>query len=321
MTKNPKMRVCRNCNTEIAAKAKKCPACGARQKPPFYQRGWFIVLVIIAVLGIVGSGIRKNTEKNEEKAERANEYRWPDSQLAGMVPKPDSKYGRIISESESSFYINIYEISGNQFEDYVEECKDAGFTVDYSRQDSYYLADDGEGYSLSLVFDEDREELTISLRAPESGETEGSATDSEPGETESNTPESDGRASEPSEEETGESGAELESAGEAPDGMEEAESTDTDSSGLVDGMRPEFKEAMDSYEAFYDEYCEFLQQYADNASDVSLLAEYMEFLNKAGEMEEKFEAWEGDMNDDELKYYTEVHLRISQKLLETTTEM
>lgn len=319
MAKNPKMKVCRNCNTEIATKAKKCPACGARQKSPFYQRGWFIVLMIIVVLGIVGSGIRKNTEKNAEKAERDNEYRWPDSQLADMVPKPDSKYGRIVSESESSFYIKIYETSKNQFEDYVEECKDAGFTVDYSRQDSYYLADDGEGYSLSLMFDEDGEELTISLSAPEPGETEGGKP--EPGETESIAPESDGEASEPPEEETGESGDELESAEEAPDGMEEAQSMDADNEELADGMRPEFKEAMDSYEAFYDEYCEFMQQYAENASDVSLLAKYTEFLTKAGEMEEKFEAWEGDMNDAELKHYTEVQLRISQKLLETSTEM
>lgn len=143
------------------------------------------------------------------------------------------------------------------FEDYVEECKDAGFTVDYSRQDSYYLADDGEGYSLSLMFDKDGEELTISLSAPEPGETEGGKT--EPGETESSAPESDGEASEPPEEETGESGDELESAEEA--------------------------------------------------------------LTKAGEMEEKFEAWEGDMNDAELKHYTEVQLGISQKLLETSTEM
>lgn len=37
--------------------------------------------------------------------------------------------------------------------------------------------------------------------------------------------------------------------------------------------------------------------------------------------EEKFEAWEGDMNDAELKHYTEVQLGISQKLLETSTEM
>ena len=143
------------------------------------------------------------------------------------------------------------------FEDYVEECKDAGFTVDYSRQDSYYLADDGEGYSLSLMFDKDGEELTIYLSAPEPGETEGGKT--EPGETESSAPESDGEASEPPEEETGESGDELESAEEA--------------------------------------------------------------LTKAGEMEEKFEAWEGDMNDAELKHYTEVQLGISQKLLETSTEM
>lgn len=212
MAKNPKMRVCKNCNTEIAAKAKKCPACGARQKGPFYQRGWFIFLIIIVIFGIVSSGIRRNTEKNAEKAEKANEYRWPE-------------------ETESS---------------------------------------EGE---------------------PESQETE------------------------PFEEEPEEPGEETSAE------TESAEPTDGDDGGLVDGMRPEFKEAMDSYEAFYDEYCELLQEYAANPTDITLLGKYTEFLSKAAEMDEKFDAWEGDMNDTELKYYTEVGLRISQKLIETGTEM
>ncbi len=34
---------------------------------------------------------------------------------------------------------------------------------------------------------------------------------------------------------------------------------------LVNGMRPKFKEAMDSYEAFYDEYCTFMKKYNDVA--------------------------------------------------------
>lgn len=312
MAKSPKMRVCRNCNTEIAAKAKKCPACGARQKGPFYQRGWFIFLVILVVFGIVNSGIRKNSEKNAEKAERANEYRWPDSQLASMIPRPESNHGRIVSESESRFDMNVYEISKEQFEDYIEGCKDSGFTVDYSRMDTYYLANDGEGYSLSLMFDEDKEELKISLNAPKPQETESSAlagSGREP----------DGQESEQSEREESSQPEENGDGTEETDGTEPADGDGGDE--LIDGMRPEFKEAMDSYEAFYEEYCELMEQYGDNPSDLSLLKKYTEFMTKAQEVEEKFNAWEGDMNDAELKYYTEVSMRISQKLLETSKEL
>lgn len=86
---------------------------------------------------------------------------------------------------------------------------------------------------------------------------------------------------------------------------------------LVDGMRPEFKEAMDSYEAFYDEYCDFLQEYEKNPTDLKLIMEYAGMVSKLADMEEKFEAWnDGDLNNAEMKYYLEVTNRISQKLID-----
>ena len=85
----------------------------------------------------------------------------------------------------------------------------------------------------------------------------------------------------------------------------------------VDGMRPEFKAAMDSYEAFYNEYCEFMKKYMENPTDLTLLGEYADMISKSTEMNQTFEAWnEADMNDAELAYYLEVNNRVAQKLLE-----
>lgn len=84
---------------------------------------------------------------------------------------------------------------------------------------------------------------------------------------------------------------------------------------LVDGMRPEFKEAMDSYESFYDEYCDFMEKYSENPADLELLAQYSDMLSQLAEMDEKFEAWDSEeLNAAELKYYLEVSARITQKL-------
>lgn len=86
---------------------------------------------------------------------------------------------------------------------------------------------------------------------------------------------------------------------------------------LADGIRPEFKDAMDSYEAFYDEYCDILKKYTENPSDMKLLADYTDMLAKAAEMAEKFDAWENDdLNSTELKYYLDVNNRVTQKLLD-----
>lgn len=98
------------------------------------------------------------------------------------------------------------------------------------------------------------------------------------------------------------------------------EENESDSTELVDGMRPEFKEAMDSYEAFYDEYCDFMVKYKANPTDTKLIAEYADMMKKIVDMDEKFKAWENnDLNNEELKYYIEVSSRIVQKMLDVAS--
>ena len=83
------------------------------------------------------------------------------------------------------------------------------------------------------------------------------------------------------------------------------------------GIRPEFKAAMDAYEAFYDEYCAFMQKYKQNPMDLSLLSEYSSMLAKVAEMDEKFNAWDqNDMSDEELKYYLDVLTRVEKKMID-----
>lgn len=87
---------------------------------------------------------------------------------------------------------------------------------------------------------------------------------------------------------------------------------------LVDGMRPDFKNAMDSYETFMGEYCDFMAKYNESdGSNLSLLSDYASFLSQYAEMAESFEAWDSeDLTDAETAYYLEVQTRVSQKLLE-----
>lgn len=92
----------------------------------------------------------------------------------------------------------------------------------------------------------------------------------------------------------------------------------SDSAELIDGMRPEFKQAMDSYEEFMNEYCEFMKKYAESdGTDVGLLADYASYMSKYADVVEDFEAWDdGEMNTAETAYYLDVQTRISKKLLE-----
>ena len=76
---------------------------------------------------------------------------------------------------------------------------------------------------------------------------------------------------------------------------------------------------MDSYEAFMDEYVAFMKKYSENPTDMNLLTDYADYMNKYADMMEKFEQWESnDMNDAEFAYYLEVQTRVSKKLLEVS---
>ncbi|MCR4590932.1 MAG: hypothetical protein K5668_08940 [Lachnospiraceae bacterium] len=55
------MKTCKHCGALIAKGAKVCPKCGGKNKPPIYQRPWFIILVAIIVLGCIGSAGKKDT--------------------------------------------------------------------------------------------------------------------------------------------------------------------------------------------------------------------------------------------------------------------
>ena len=111
--------------------------------------------------------------------------------------------------------------------------------------------------------------------------------------------------------------------GELPTGIVYAKggTSTADNIASADGMRPEFKEAMDAYEAFYDEYCDFMVSYQKNPTDIKLIAQYGQLLTKMAEVNAAFEKWDkSDMNNEELKYYLEVSSRVMQRLTDITAD-
>lgn len=98
---------------------------------------------------------------------------------------------------------------------------------------------------------------------------------------------------------------------------EEPESSDSDDDSAL--LSPEFKKTMDDYEAWFDHYCEMMQKYEENPSDLELLSEMTDLLSEETAMLEEVENMdESEMNAAELAYYLEVTARIEQKLLEIT---
>lgn len=101
----------------------------------------------------------------EEKTDVA--YQWTKTELGNKVPKPDVKVLEAGRDDEMIFMFDAYGISLDQFNSYVDECKNLGYTVDESSFEGFYSADNEEGYNVYLYYDEDDESMSGTVKSPE----------------------------------------------------------------------------------------------------------------------------------------------------------
>ena len=87
---------------------------------------------------------------------------------------------------------------------------------------------------------------------------------------------------------------------------------------VVDGVDPELKAFLDSYEEFMDEYIAFMKKYTEDPGNaVSMLTEYATIMEKYGDFAEKIEQYdEKEMSTEDAKYYLEVTTRVTRKMFE-----
>lgn len=79
-------------------------------------------------------------------------YTWPSTGLATLLPEPEFKYGKIVTESASEFEAEFYAVEQKDFDSYVDSCKGKGFSVDFEKKDSSYKAKDANGNQLSIEY-------------------------------------------------------------------------------------------------------------------------------------------------------------------------
>ena len=86
----------------------------------------------------------------------------------------------------------------------------------------------------------------------------------------------------------------------------------------TNGIRKEVKDAIDAYEAFFKDYVDYMKNMTSSTTSLGALTEYTKLMSsyeKNMEEWEKFDQKYDDMNDAELKYYTEATIRIEKMLL------
>lgn len=82
-----------------------------------------------------------------------------------------------------------------------------------------------------------------------------------------------------------------------------------------EGVSSSFKETMDKYEKFFDDYIEFMKKYKEDSGNLELISEYTKWLSDYSDMLNEMNKIDKDsLSTEDLNYYIEVHTRILEKL-------
>lgn len=254
------------------------------------MRKYFSFLLLLIVVVAVLLGCQKSPSSVDSEMDGVDEYIWPTTGISQMLPRPNSKYGVIEYDSAGSFEMSVYNILAADFAEYIADCREAGFVVDYTQSEDYFDAYNDDGYSLWLSYEVGAKKMTIELWAPDDEEeSESEATGS----------------------------TETTASTTATEATSTTEPINEENVQASNDIRSDFKAAMDSYEDFFESYCKFMKKYQENPSDLGLLMDYAKFMQQYSETMEKMEDVKNDdLSNAELAYYTEVNARITKMLLE-----
>lgn len=231
---------------------------------------------------------------------------WPSSKAASQLPVPKSTIGNFTSDSDNNLNVYVGNTSREDYNNYVKACTDRGFKVGYDNSKNRYSAKNDAGWHLSLSY-EGNSIMNISLSAPDNNSGSNDNKESTNSKDSSNSAES--KSAKP----------QKNDAKPAKPKQNDAKSSKQQKNNAkpANGLRSDFKAAMDSYESTMNEYVEFMKKYKANSSNAELISEYADYMQKYADMSNKFQSWKSNnLNNAELSYYLAVQARVTKKLAE-----
>ena len=95
--------------------------------------------------------------------------KWPNNEVAKVIPQPASLIGKMQWETEDGFLLYVGDTTKEQYAVYVDKCMETGFTKSYSREDKYFHAENAEGVYLILRY-EGFNIISIQIQSPDAEE-------------------------------------------------------------------------------------------------------------------------------------------------------
>ena len=220
--------------------------------------------------------------------EEMGEFEWTTVGIGKLLPVPKSNVGYVIQDTADEYNVCVGNTTKVDYDEYVKACEKAGFTVDYIKDETEFIAKNTDGCELTVLY-AGMNTMEISIEKLKEDTTAEQTTTIEETTVEETVPETI-----------------------APKQESEAKNNSTQ-------VSADFKATMDSYEAFFDEYIDFMKKYSESDDVTALLADYTDYMTKYADYMQKLgEIDEESLSDADLAYYLEVQTRINKKLLEVS---
>lgn len=103
---------------------------------------------------------------NVDAAMEMEAITWPETEMAKLIPVPQSMNGKISSNNDDGFSVYIGNTSIEDYKTYVKACEEKGFTVNAQKDDKSFTAKNAESYKLTVNY-EGNNVIYISIAEPE----------------------------------------------------------------------------------------------------------------------------------------------------------
>lgn len=101
----------------------------------------------------------------EDKTEKA--VQWSNYDIGNEVDKPEAEMIKVDLDDEDLFKFDVCGMSKDQYDQYVDACKEKGFTDEKNQKDDRYSANNEQGYSITLEYDYDDYEIEVRVSKEE----------------------------------------------------------------------------------------------------------------------------------------------------------
>ena len=140
---------------------------------------YMLVIPDIATIRYIDDGKVKTvyydfaSDKYTADNKTENAYYWTAKSLKDVIAKPKADYvAKDGVDNDECFMFEVYGWSMDQFNDYVQICRESGFTENVREHDGFYSADNSEGFNVHLNYDEDDCSMGGTVRKIDNGSGE-----------------------------------------------------------------------------------------------------------------------------------------------------